>query len=202
MSRLTTGLSPLTVETRDQDLGTFPTDAFEFSPTEKYVGLRTGWGFRTSLLTLSGAGSPFYSPVTGEEAIGEFHPLGRATPSAPDATTTTATTVSPGTLDLSSLVPVGTTWVEVMVSISFNTASEVGHVNGNVWDYDFGAHNGYNTFTKGLSAIHSSRPAMVSSGYVIARAFGKVKIGSSRKLYYGMSIPGETMDIYVRGYYL
>jgi len=133
-------------------------------------------------LTLSQAGSKFYSPVSGEKSIGTFHPLGRATPSAPDATTTTATTTSPATLDLSSLVPVGTTWVELAIEIAQITASEVQHNNGNAWDYDFGAHNGYNTFTKGLSAVRACRPAMVSAGYVLARAFGKVNIGTSRKL--------------------
>lgn len=199
MSRLTTGVPPLTVEARDYDSVTLPVDAFEFSPTSKYVGLKTGWSFRTSLLTLSGAASPLYSPVVGEKSLGTLHPLSR-TPSGWDGSSNASYT-TPATLDLSSLVPVGTTAVHLHVALYYGSTSAHGELEGDIWNYDYGPtrrlwltiQNGYRIFIPAAAATASGAQQIESQAIV--------QIGSSRKLYFGVVNTSATLLILVKGYY-
>lgn len=202
MSKLTTGLSPLTVEARDYDSVTLPVDAFEFSPSEKYVGLKTGWGFRTSLLTLSGAGSPLYSPVTGEKAIGTYHPLNR-TVSAFDLAVRTDLYSSPYSWDLSSLIPVGTKAVLLHLGLFIYTASQHDFYDLLASDYDLGT---------GLASVEVVNKGMrlrlpggaASSGAItrFVESQGCVLIGSSRKLYIGLASSGPAYNALIKGYWI
>lgn len=202
MSKLTTGLSPLTVEARDYDSVTLPVDAFEFSPSEKYVGLKTGWGFRTSLLTLSGAASPLYSPVTGQEAIGTYHPLNR-TVSASDLSARTELYSSPYTWDVSSLVPAGAKAVYVHLQIFYLTASEHDALAALCWDYDLGTGLvAPEMFNKGMRITLPGIPATSTARYRNTEAASLVLIGSSRKLYVGLSASGPSFSALLKGYWI
>lgn len=203
MSRLTTGVPPLTVEARDYDSVTLPVDAFEFSPTSKYVGLKTGWGFKTSLLTLSGAASPFYSPVAAETSIGTYHPLNRSVTSFDVAGRSDAIT-SPYTWDLSGLIPIGTIAVEVFAAILLNSPSEIAANNLFVWNYDMGASpNAVEIANKGLRLDVSSRSATVESQAIRSSGVFNVLIGASRKLYTGMTTGAlHVYYLLVRGYWI
>lgn len=153
-------------------------------------------------LTITSAGSKFYSPVSEEESIGTLH-FSNRTISAWDVTTTTASQASPGTWDLSSLIPTGTKAVLVSSIVYINTTSEHDLYDFDLWDYEFGAWNNFTVLLKGSRARMSGLPASSSPLNRQGKTEAVFPIGSSRKLYYSLSTPTTTGgNAILKGYYI
>ena len=144
----------------------------------------------------------FYEPIATDLSYGTYHEYVRATPGAYDKTVTTDTLASPGTWDLSAILPVGTSAIVVFANISYTTTSEIATYNFNAWDFDFGAHNAYNSLTRGMVLSLPGGAATVSAQARVVSGQFMIKIGSSRKIYYGLSATNPTGNLMLRGYYI
>lgn len=147
-------------------------------------------------------GNSTMNPQASEPNLGEYHKLNR-TASAYDVSAASDQTGSPGTLDLSLLgVPVGAKAVEIWVKAYVAGTSETAAFYGIAWNLDDGAFDAYRDQDRGVMASAAGCPA--SSGSISREAVneGKVVIGTSRKLYYGLSAASRTMHVQVKGYYM
>jgi hypothetical protein len=140
--------------------------------------------------------------VPGELSCGTFRFTGRATPAAWDVSRTTETLASPYTWNLSGFLPDGTRAVLVVAELMAYTTAAITSFGGDIWDYDFGANNVYESLIRGIRINTTYKPATGAADYVVADICKIVKIGPSKKLYVGLGTTGggRTINAIYAGY--
>jgi hypothetical protein len=146
------------------------------------------------------AGNSWQQPVAGEPSAGTYHPLSRAPGGNDVNANTTATTGTPGTLDLTSIVPVGTRAVRLVIWTNYSGTAEVNSNYSVAWNYDDGAFSLARDTQNGVMAQYSYKVATAGARNTTGANEGVSTIGASRKLYFGAQNSGAATYIMIKGY--
>ena len=145
-----------------------------------FFSVGTAWIVKVQALSVA--------PVSGEPSLGTLHPRGTI-PGAWDLSARTETTGSPYDWDLSSLVPVGTKTVEIMLVI-YRVAvagDNLPSIELYAWNYDAGALNAYRTYAEGADVRIAQHYGITAGEVAHAAQIATIAIGSSRKIKLGLS---------------
>jgi len=160
-------------------------------------------------VNLSKSPTKHYAPVAGEESVGTYHGRGNNFSGwdAAGLAGATYSTSNPYTLDISSIVPVGTKAIQGVLLICTTTTAAQDACRAYAWDYDEGVFASAVSYgSHGMAAVVSKMPAMdYTYDYQQALVNAPIEIGSSRKIYIARDQnTNNSVRLYfiVKGYYV